>query len=109
MAIPGAGVEERVAAEQSGLLVVTEEADMGHRVPRGIHALEHDGPADLDDVAFIQSAIDTADALGRPRVGKDLGLRRCDQSFIPASVVQVLVRVEDLGDGPPLLPSRIEA
>ncbi len=78
-------------------------------MPRRIHALEHDGPADLDDIAFAQSAVDTADALGCARMGKDLGFSRADESFIPARVVRVLVRVEDLGDGPPLLPGRIEA
>ncbi len=59
-----------------------------------------DAFADLDHVARGQPAVDAGDAVLRLRVRQKLGAGRRHHLRVAAGMVAVLVRVEDLRDGP---------
>jgi hypothetical protein len=100
--VAGAGVEQRVAREQRGLVGVRAQADVAHRVARRIHAFKLHALAHLDHVARLHAAVHTADEPGRVVVRNHLRAGGGNHRCIPANVVVVFVRVEDLRDLPAL-------
>ena len=98
VAVARSGIEQCVAAEQLGGLRTGEQADVRHRVARGVQTLELHAAADPDRVAAGQAAIDAADARSGPGMCQDLRAGRGAQAFVPAGMVQVFVGVEDLRD-----------
>jgi hypothetical protein len=109
MTVAGAGVEEGVTTEQGGLITVTEETDVRHRVPWGIEALELEGTPDAYDITLAQASVDAPNATGCAGVREYLRPGRPYKPFVAPGVVEVLVRVEDLGNGPALLARRVQA
>ena len=104
VAVAGAGVEQRVAAEERRRVGVREQADVAHRVPRGIERFELDGAADRDHVSGPEPLVHVRNARTRVRMGEDLRTRRLDHGCVAADVVAVLVGVEDLRDLEPPCP-----
>src|SRR6516162_3002405 len=78
------------------------DADVAHRVARRIQTFELDGPADLDHVASAQSAAHFRDLVLRIRMRQHRGAGRGNHLLVAAGAVAMLVRVEDLPDGPTL-------
>ncbi len=108
MTVPRPGIEESVTAKQRRLVAMSQQADMRHGVPRRVETLELQRASDPDHVALLQAAIDTPDPTCRARVGQHLGAGGPHQALVASRMVEVLVRVEDLGNGPALLPRHIQ-
>ena len=100
VAVAGARIEQRVAAEQGRLVRMRQQADMAHRVPRRIEALEFDRPADLDHVAGAHAPVHVRDAGPGVLVRNQFRAGRRDHALVAAGVVAVFVRVQDLGNRP---------
>ena len=66
----------------------------------GIQAFQLDSLADPDDVSFAETSIDASDARRGGCVCQHGRMRCLDQPGISTCVVQMLVRIEDLGDLP---------
>ena len=104
VAVAGAGVEQRVAAEERGRVGVREQADVAHRVAGRVERLELDGLADADDVARAQSPRHVRDLVLARSVRQDARAGLATSGVVAAGVVAVLVGVEDLRDLPASLP-----
>ena len=100
VAVAGAGVEQRVAAEERGLVGMRQQADMAHRVTGRVHAFEIDGCADLDDIARADAAVHVRYTRAGIPVRDNFRIRGGDHALVAADVVAVLVRIHDLGDSP---------
>jgi hypothetical protein len=109
MAIAGAGVEQRVAAEQRPRVAARQDADMRHRVARRVEAFQFDAAADLDHVAGVQAPVDALNLVLGIGVRQELGAGRRNDLVVAAGMVAVMVRVEDLGDVPTLGLGRRQA
>jgi hypothetical protein len=106
VAVAGAGVEQRIPAEQRRRVGMRQQADVAHGMPRGVERLQLDALADLDRVAGGEPAIDSRDALRRIPMRQQPGAGGRDHGAIAAGMVAVLVRVQDLGDLPTVLLRR---
>ncbi len=109
MAVAGTGVEKGIAAEETPLRCMRQQADMRHRVARGVETFELDGASYADHVPLAQPPIDAPDARGRSRMRQDFCARRADQALVAAGMVAMFVRVEDLRDLPALRAGRVQA
>ena len=109
VAVSGAGIEQRIPAEERRLVGVREQAHMAHGVARRVQNLELHGLAHLDDVAGAEPTRHSRDLVLRVLVRQDPGAGLLDHRVIAARVVAMLVRVEDLGDVPALLPGGLQA
>jgi hypothetical protein len=69
---------------------------------RRVQAFELDGLAYLDHVAGAQSAAHLRDPVLGIDVRQHRGFGRRDHLLVSAGMVTMLVRIEDLGDGPAL-------
>jgi hypothetical protein len=78
-------------------------------MPGGVEALELERTPDANNIALAQAPVDATDAVGGTRVCENLRLGRIYEPRVTTGMVEVLVRVEDLGNGPPLLPRCIQA
>jgi hypothetical protein len=78
-------------------------------MPGSVEALELERTPDANNIALAQAPVDATDAAGGTRVRENLRLGRTYEPRVTSGMVEVLVRVEDLGNGPALLPRCIEA
>jgi hypothetical protein len=78
-------------------------------MPGGIEALELERTPDANNIALAQAPVDATDAAGGTRVRENLRPGRIYETRVTTGMVEVLVRVEDLRNGPALLPRCIEA
>ena len=107
MAIARAGIEQGVAGEQRRLVRMGEQADMRHRVPGRIEALQFDAAADADGVAVVQADIDAADQRRGRGMREDPRAGGGAQRLIARGVVAMMMRVEDLRDLPAVRRARV--
>src|SRR5437762_3549036 len=98
VAIAGARVEQRVAAEQGRTVAMRDDADMRHRMARRVEAFQFDGLADLDDVTGLEAAVDALDLVLGAGMRQQFGVRRADDLIVAAGMVAVMVRVQHLRD-----------
>src|SRR5437016_11432244 len=96
VAVAGAGIEQRIAAEQGRLVAMRQDADMRHRMARRVEAFELDGLTDLNDIAGPEAAIDALDLVLGAGMSQQFGMRRADHLFVAAGMVAVMVGVEHL-------------
>src|SRR5438067_12412963 len=96
VAVAGAGVEERIAAEERRPVRVRQQADMRERVAGRVEAFELDAAANLEDVPLGEAAIDPADPRPGRRVRRDLRPGGVLQAGVADGVVRLLVRGEGL-------------
>ena len=78
-----ARVEQRIAAEETALRRMRQQADVRHGVARRIQAFQLDRAPHADHVALAETPIDAADAARRARMRQHLRARRADQSSLP--------------------------
>src|SRR5256885_1992574 len=102
VAIAGARVEQRVAAEQGRTVAMRDDADMRHRMARRVEAFQFDGLADLDDVTGLEAAVNALDLVLGAGMRQQFGVRRADDLIVAAGMVAVMVRVQHLRDAPAL-------
>ena len=76
------------------------QADVAQGVAWRVEALKLDGLANLDHIAGLHAPVHAGDFAGRLVVRDDLGASGGDHRRIAASVVMVLVGVENLRDLP---------
>ena len=101
MAIPGAGIEQRIAAEQCRLVGMRPQAHVTHRMARRVHHLELDRLAHLDDIARAQAPRHVGDLILGFLVRQNCRFGFPGHRRVAARMVAMLVRVQDLGDVPP--------
>src|SRR3954454_14881949 len=94
VAVAGARVEQRIAAEQRRLVAMRQDADMRHRMARRVETFELDSLADLDDVAGLEAPVDAGDAVLGAGMGQQFGAGRRDNLVIAAGMVAVLMGIE---------------
>src|SRR5437763_256036 len=102
VAVAGAGVEQRIAAEQGRLAAMRQDADMRHRVARRVEAFELDTLADFDDIAGLETSVDALDLVLGAGMRQQFGMGRADDLVVAAGMVAMMMRVEYLGDVPAL-------
>ena len=100
VAIAGARVEQRVAAEQRRRVGARQQADVRQGVAGRVQAFQIHGLADFDDVAGAQAPIHAGDAILGVPVRQYLGAGGRHHRLVAADVIAVLVGVEDLRDRP---------
>ena len=100
MAIASARIKQCVAAEQTGLVRSRQQANMAHRVPRRIEALQINSFADFYDVSRAHTAVYIGDLILGIRVSNNLRASRVHDSFISPGVIRMLVGIEQLSDRP---------
>jgi hypothetical protein len=76
---------------------------------RGIEALELERAPDAYNISLTQAPVDASDATGCAGVREYLRPGGPYEPLVAPGVIEVLVRVEDLGNGPALLKRRVEA
>ena len=82
---------------------------MAHGVTGRVQRLELDSLADLDDIPGTEPARHARDLVLRVLVREDLGAGLRNHRIVPAGVVAMLVRVQDLRDGPALILRSLQA
>ena len=87
VAIAGAGIEQRVAAEQRRRIAMRQQAHVRAGVPGRVEHLELDGAAHLDDVAARQAAIYAADAARGTGMRQHARARRRDDLGVAIGVI----------------------
>ena len=78
-------------------------------MPRRVECLELDRTAHLDDVAAHQAAVYATDAPRGAGMRQHAGARRRHDLGVSGGVIQVLMGVEDLGDGEAMLARGLQA
>ena len=104
MAVAGPGVEQRIAAEQRGLVSVGQQADVAHRMPGRIQRLQLNGFTYPDNIPCLQALVDTGNGIPRVGMGQQTRASRGDQRAVAAGMIGVFVGVEHLGDIPAEFP-----
>src|SRR5271165_549260 len=93
MTISGAGVEQRVATEQSRRITVPDDADMRHRMAGGVETFELDGVADLYNIAGAQPAVHLWNFVAGVDMCQHFGAGGRDHLAIPSGVIAMLVGI----------------
>src|SRR5690606_23486674 len=109
VAVPGPGIEQRVAAEERRRVRARQQADVAHRVAGRVEAFELHAAGDAAHVGVAYAARHRGNA-GAGILVRDHGRAGgLDHALVAAGMVAMLVGIEDLRDRPAALARDGEA